>query len=78
MGAVRAAEAVDADARVDLLLFTLDGRTFAVRLGQVERVTAMAAFRPLPGAPAVVAPVKVAAFPSESTTPTCRCRITCA
>lgn len=55
MGAVRAAEAVDADARVDLLLFTLDGRTFAVRLGQVERVTAMAAFRPLPGAPAVVA-----------------------
>lgn len=55
MDGVRAAEAATADALVDLLLFLLDGRPFAVRLGQVERVTAMAAFTPLPGAPPVVA-----------------------
>lgn len=57
MDAVRAAEAATADAMVDLLLFLLDGRPYAVRLGQVERVAAMAAFAPLPGAPPVVAGV---------------------
>lgn len=57
MDAVRAAEAATAEARVDLLLFMLDGRPYAVRLGQVERVAAMAAFAPLPGAPPVVAGV---------------------
>lgn len=55
MDAVRAADAAAAGAMVDLLLFTLDGRPYAVRLGQVERVTAIAAFAPLPGAPPVVA-----------------------
>lgn len=55
MDAMRAAEAATAEALVDLLLFHLDGRPYAVRLGQVERVVSMAAFAPLPGAPAIVA-----------------------
>lgn len=55
MDAVRtAAEMMDA-AVTDLLLFTLDGRAFAVRLALVERVVAIAALAPLPGAPPVVA-----------------------
>lgn len=49
-----AAMALDG-AAADLLLFTLDGRSFAVRLGLVERVVAMAALSPLPGAPSVIA-----------------------
>lgn len=57
MDAVRAAEAATADAMVDLLLFWLDSRPYAVRLGQVERVVSIAAFAPLPGAPSVVAGV---------------------
>ncbi|MFV3130271.1 chemotaxis protein CheW [Niveispirillum sp. KHB5.9] len=57
MDAVRAAEAATAETMVDLLLFTLDGRPYAVRLGQVERVVSIAAFTPLPGAPSVVAGV---------------------
>jgi purine-binding chemotaxis protein CheW len=54
MDAVRTAATVMDGAAVDLLLFTLDGRSFAVRLALVERVVAMVAVAPLPGAPAVV------------------------
>lgn len=57
MGAMRAAEAAMAETMVELLLFTLNGSSYALRLGQVERVLPMAAFQPLPGAPAVVAGV---------------------
>lgn len=56
MDAVRTA-AVALDGAADLLLFTLDGRSFAVRLALVERVVAMAALSPLPGAPSVIAGV---------------------
>ncbi len=49
-----AAVALDG-AAADLLLFTLDEKSFAVRLGLVERVVAIVALSPLPGAPSVVA-----------------------
>lgn len=39
---------------IDLLLFLLDGQPYAIRLDQVDRVTAAVAVTPLPAAPAIV------------------------
>jgi len=57
MDAVRAAVGSQTDSVVSLLLFTLGDRRYAVRMGQVVRVAAIAAVAPLPGAPSVVAGV---------------------
>lgn len=55
MDAVQAAAMATDGALVELLLFTLDDRPYAVRIDRVERVVAMAAMVPMPGAPPVVA-----------------------
>ncbi|MFV3074546.1 chemotaxis protein CheW [Niveispirillum fermenti] len=57
MDAVQAAAMATDDALIELLLFSLEDRPYAIRIDRVERVVAMAAVVPMPGAPPVVAGV---------------------